>query len=228
MIVDTREPDVIHNLMKKLPDYEAKELPTGDLFEPKMGLLFERKEYSDLVDSVYSKHLNKQLLEMNSTPYTCFMVVVGSLKDYQTAKWARPSSVPRRPSGRPWDTGNHYGLVMSKVREFPKIHWLWCENNHQLLTLVEKALLKFADTKKTTVYDTELMQVEKLAVSDPRDIQVRMLTAIPDVGIATATAIIERVGNVRNVLGMSVEELQDIQDIGELTAKKIYSYLHDC
>ncbi len=50
---------------------------------------------------------------------------------------------------------------------------------------------------------------------------------IPNVGKAAAKALLAQFKNIEAIMELSVEELTQVNDIGEISANSIYSYLHD-
>lgn len=50
---------------------------------------------------------------------------------------------------------------------------------------------------------------------------------IPNVGKAAAKALLKEFKSIDTIMGLSVEELMQVNDIGEISAKSIYDYLHD-
>lgn len=225
VVIDTREPPTIHKLFKD--EGISRHLEVGDIFLPDCNVLVERKEYADLVASVYSGHLDKQLQQMAVLPYRCFVVIVGDLKAYQFASFSSKTSskAARRPR---WSVDSEMGLLASKARDFPTIHFLRAGNNHQFKTLIQKLVLKFSnDRKAPSIDDTELMRLAKIDINGPEDIQARMLTGIPNIGIATARALLRHAGTLEKLMGMTFEDIQDVPDVGEKTARVIYNALHD-
>jgi ERCC4-type nuclease len=95
-----------------------------------------------------------------------------------------------------------------------------------MVTAMKKAFAKFMENRVASVDQTELMRVEKIEIKDPKDIQVRLLTGIPDIGITTSRAIINKVGSVSNLMKFTQKEMLDIDGVGKVTAKKIYDALH--
>ena len=50
---------------------------------------------------------------------------------------------------------------------------------------------------------------------------------IPNVGKAAAKALLKEFKNIEAIMALSEEELMKVNDIGEVSAKSIYDYLHD-
>ncbi len=50
---------------------------------------------------------------------------------------------------------------------------------------------------------------------------------IPNVGKAAAKSLLNHFGDIERIMTLSEEELKEVDDIGEISAKSIYDYLHD-
>lgn len=50
---------------------------------------------------------------------------------------------------------------------------------------------------------------------------------IPNVGKAAAKSLLNHFGDIEKILTLSEEELKEVDDIGDISAKSIYNYLHD-
>jgi DNA ligase (NAD+) len=50
---------------------------------------------------------------------------------------------------------------------------------------------------------------------------------IPNVGKAAAKSLLNKFKNVNTIMDLSVDELKDVEDIGEISANSIFKYLHD-
>ncbi|MBR5952176.1 MAG: NAD-dependent DNA ligase LigA, partial [Pseudobutyrivibrio sp.] len=50
---------------------------------------------------------------------------------------------------------------------------------------------------------------------------------IPNVGKAAAKALLSQFKNIKKIMNLTEEELVQVNDIGEISAKSIYDYLHD-
>jgi ERCC4-type nuclease len=218
LVVDSREPPTIHRLFEKEypTNYQKKELPIGDIFIPERGLLFERKEYSDLVSSVFQKHLEKQQMELENTGLHTFIVVVGTIEDYQMGRrFGRKGSIS-------WTQEHHWGLILSSMRKYPHTHWLFPKNNNQFLTLIKKAILKYDGDITKSIDMTELMTLSKLDANDKESIQARCLSGVPDIGPTLARKILKQAGPLRHLIAMDITELEKIDGVGPHRAKNIF------
>ena len=70
------------------------------------------------------------------------------------------------------------------------------------------------------------MRLAQMKITCKKDIHVKMLTAIPGIGIDTARKIINKLESIDNVMQTSKDDIEAIPDIGKTTAKKIYESLH--
>lgn len=224
IVVDSREDEKIHSLFRE-ENYRKEELPVGDILLPKISVVVERKTYSDLVSSVYSGHLEKQLVQMSKLEMSVFVVVVGTPKDYIFQRMALRK---KEKYTHRWGVEHHIGLQISKIRQFPEIHWIFCDNNSQFKKIIFKLYKKFSEYNYATnpIDYTELMRLAQMKITCKKDIHVKMLTAIPGIGIDTARKIINKLESIDNVMQTSKDDIEAIPDIGKTTAKKIYESLH--
>lgn len=220
IVVDTRECEKTHKLFSDMDGYRKTELPVGDIYIPEHGILVERKTYSDLVGSVYNGRFQKQIHQMSRMEMSCFIMVIGTLRDYQLERFKS-----KQPKDR-WSLEHHYGILASNMRQYPNVHWIFCDNNNQSKLVIQKLIKKFEDKTPQTIYDTDLMRVAQLKITDKKDVCVRMLTGLPGIGVTTARKIIKHAGTLEKLVAMSAKELEDIEDIGEKKAKSIYDFLH--
>ena len=199
----------VDRLMESLGEVEVKTLPVGDCAIPELGLLFERKTYADLVSSIFSRHLEKQLQELENSGQTCFVLVVGN-------------SIPTEHN---WDMKKHYGLLASKNIHYPRVHWVMCRDESEMVVFIERCMVKAQEVKKKGIDWTELMQLEKLRGAESvDDINVLMLSAIPGLGVVKARSILKQIGFL-NIRLMSVGELAELDGVGMETAVKLKRYL---
>ena len=199
----------VDRLMESLGEVEVKTLPVGDIAIVECGLLFERKSYADLVASVQQRHLEKQLMELENSGQTVFVLVVGN-------------SIPTEHN---WGMKKHYGLLASKNIHYPRVHWVMCRDEAEMVVFIERCIVKAQEMKKKGIDGTELMQLEKLRGAESvEDINALMLSAIPGLGVAKARSILKQIGFL-NIRLMQAEELAELDGVGMETAIKLKRYL---
>lgn len=171
--MDAREPDKIKNLVAKSEmKHVIEQLPIGDFVCD--NICIERKEMGDLINSIRTGHLQKQLLQMEDSFEKCFLIISGNPKDI----WMNPYL-------KGWTVNHHLGTLASLAVRYPRTKMIQVENDTQLVNIIPRIIEKCRDGKCMSKYDTELMRYK----IDVEDIKLRMLMSIPRIGLEKAVAI---------------------------------------
>lgn len=207
--VDTREPEKIFNIFEKNGiKYEKETLPIGDFVCE--NIVIERKEIGDLINSIRTGHLQKQLLQMEDSFEKCFLIISGNPKDI----WANPYL-------KGWTVNHQLGTLASLAVRYPRTKVIQVENDTQLVNIIPRIIEKCHDGKCMSKYDTELMRYK----IDVEDVKLRMLMSIPRIGLDKAMAISEAVDVIIVKKGtkelVSHTDLIKINGIGDVTAAEI-------
>lgn len=207
MFVDIREPQKILNLLKKREvEFEARMLPIGDFM--KGDVCIERKDIGDLMSSIMTGHLQKQLLQMEENFARPYLIISGEYKSLAFKPHFRNITVA------------HYNGALAHLIRYPKLKVFQTPNDNQLVDLVIRIMDKSFDGKVVTVMDTELMR----NTLQNADIKLCMLCAIPGIGL-------EKAKTLRNNLHIlllnkdydicKTKDIMNIEGFGETTAKKV-------
>lgn len=187
--VDTQEPQSILNKLDKLGikySYESCQ-PWGDYLYK--DICVERKEISDFISSIQSKHLHKQMMVMEQAMKEqkfarCFLVIIGSHK----ALYAKGEIIRRTRGFNPyatWTQNHHVGSVVAMSTDFPNINIIQVENETQFVYAIKRIIERLENPKPRTYMDTELF-FKKMTTED---IQTKMLSCIPRLGLERAQQV---------------------------------------
>lgn len=222
--IDTCEPQSILNKFDKLGikyDYESCQ-PFGDYLYNKICI--ERKEISDFIQSIQSKHLHKQMMVMEQAMKEqkferCFLVIIGSHKQLYMK-----GEIIRRTRGfnpyAKWTQNHHVGSIVAMSTDFPNINIIQVENETQFVYAIKRIIERLENPKQRTYLDTELF-FKKLTTED---IKVKMLSCIPQLGLERAQQVSKEINltlmNKENK-PISDSDLLKIDGIGITIAQEI-------
>lgn len=208
--IDSREDVRLLKKAKKIfPDYILEALPIGDLIieDDKRQVIFERKSIVDLINSIRSGHLNKQLLQMEQFQYP-YLIVVGTFADLRF--------IP----GIHFSIETQLGTLASILVRY-KTKIVFVSNNIQYLNLAFAIFNKTEDGKILGLQDTELMR-EKITVEDTK---LRLFASIPGINIEIGKRLKEKfdlriIPKIETNLSLE-KELENIKGLGEKKIKII-------
>lgn len=211
LIVDSHEPQKIMRLLKRTGiEYKIETLSVGDFVRGTVCV--ERKDIIDFIQSKRSKHLDKQLMQMEEKYSQSFLIISGSFKD-----------VHFNPNIRGWTVNHHMGALASIAVRYPRVKIIQVDNDTQLVNVMLRIMEKAHDGKMPTLYDTELMRNK---MTD-EDIKVKMLSCIPKVGLKKA----KELGDIINITllykptgePLTKNHLEKIKGVGKVLSDKILS-----
>jgi len=172
ILIDSREPKKIKNFFNKLDDTEICELPVGDFICEEKGIVIERKDIFDYIGSIKSKHIHKQLMQMEQFPHK-YLLISGKLSSVAFAKHVH------------WTVEQHLGSLASIAVRF-NVKILMIDNDTQLCKLVMKIIKKTDDGKTFSLKDTELLK--NTITTD--DMKLKILTCFNGVGLKKAEKLV--------------------------------------
>ena len=156
-------------------ELEATTLEVGDYAVPALGLCFERKTVGDLIQSVYSGHLQKQMLDMTARYPRAYLLISGSFLDYYAD---RGGGV----------TPNHWvGMLSSIATRYDGLRIVQLDTDKLLAKTLVKIVEKSADGKSVTIRHTELLKNQLRS----EDVAVRVLCGFEGIGVKRAQKLLE-------------------------------------
>jgi len=208
--VDTRETPRIFNMLKREGIEHTKEaLPIGDFVYK--DICIERKTIQDLVMSVRTKRLQKQLLQMQENYPNNYLLISGSFKELYF-----------NPHMRGWTVNHQVGLLSSLLVKY-NVKMAQVDNDTQLIKLVGKIVEKAKEGKAPTILDTDLMTIRsKMTIED---VKMTMFMCIPKISQGRAEAIKSKLDlmviNKSNKEPITIENFPIIKGIGRAITQEL-------
>lgn len=220
LLIDHREGKVlplIENICKDIP-CEVTSLPLGDflLTHDTTGILVERKSASDFLSSIRSNRLWDQLLRFmkTSTLLGCtlkrkLLIVHGTFDPDCTAPfWSRLM-------------GAYMEILF--VYDIPII---LTEDDAAFYECM-RILIKREKAGKNDVLPQSRWFRKHLSPNLPEmDVKRYILASLPSVGDVLARTLLDHFGSIRAVANASEKQLQRVEGVGKMKAKKIYQLFH--
>ena len=213
IIIDSREPEDIVELVKKLNyPVEVQQLEVGDILFG--NILIERKEISDLVNSVRDTRLWHQLYSMKlQEGYKRFLIVIGSVQDTV------------HPGITDFYAYSQYvkNLLLSvqivSCLSYD-VYFLQCNDRMEFLEL-----LKLLIQRSSKVEGLKPLKRKKRSIDDA---VVEMIGCIPNIGRRIASEL-SNMYSLSELCSLSQKELEDLKIDNRRLGKKgesIYKMLH--
>ena len=195
--LDTRESSSTKATIHKLIECKDATLPVGDILIDDT-ICFEHKKPSDFISSVFDGRLFSQIESMKENYPHSYVLVSGSIDDIMVIADAahRHTAI--------------IGAICSCFRRGCPI--VFCG------TMKDMADMLLCLGKKHTDGRVRSRIVQRKNIEDKR---VQLLCSIGGVSTKTAVALLERFGSVIRILNASEEELKEIYNIGNGTARNI-------
>ena len=195
--MDTREKIISRYLYNKA-NLEFKPLNNGD-FILSDRVIVERKTAEDLESSIIDKRLFKQLKDLK--------------------KYERPILIVE---------GNDYFRLSEKIINGTMVSIMLDFNIPVIFTkdIEETAniLIKMAEREQLRDKRTISIRTGKKPMS-LKERQRFIVESFPDIGALMAENLLMKFATIENIVKASVEELREVEGIGEITAKKIKAIL---
>lgn len=194
-------------------------LDVGDyVFDDRV--VFEYKVISDFMNSIMDESLFNEAANQSLVYDFHFVVVVGDVRDYCKESWFYVNNRWRNNYGKYLNTylGRYYG-ALRRLRTFTCPIIVNSEDHAFLEMLLQSS--KCLDGK-SKFYTNVTRQVES---QDPVDV---LLTSAKGISIKKAEAIRKHhtINNVYDLMELTVNDLQEIEGIGEKTSNNVYDFLH--
>lgn len=202
IFADDRESKWISEKLKRMNvEVIVKRLDVADylITHSSYTVAVERKSASDYVSSITDGRFFDQLHKLRRSYGLSFIVIIGKPDLYRIKKDAFVGSllsVPLKSNQR---------VIPVHVEDEEDFCLILKSLNKQ----IEEGRLRTAPrTKKTEIDDS-----------------IAMLNAIPGIGEEKARRLLEKLGNVQNVVNASIADLKRVEGIGDKQAKKIYNFV---
>ncbi|RZN64910.1 MAG: DEAD/DEAH box helicase [Candidatus Methanoliparum thermophilum] len=202
VIVDHRElrSNVAKALENKGVSIDVKTLEVGDYIVSDRTCL-ERKTTHDLLDSLFSKNRGffEQLINLKSSYDRPVLLIEGS--DLYTIRNVSPNAIR--------------GLLSSIVLDFNIPILMSTDYNDSAELIYSMAEREQKKEKRTPVVHSG--KTKKTL----KERQEYIVSSLPNIGLSTAKSLLSHFGSIRSIFNADKEELMDVENIGEKTAKEI-------
>ena len=208
--IDYREKEIIHLLNASgIVDFEEKNLQVGDI--QIKDIIIERKTIPDFINSIMDKRLWVQAKELKRIKRH-LLAVVG---DYR------------------WDLGTMTKYRKMTYKQLAKIY------DSAIRSLEKRWFLNvkfFQDDRELTNFIIDIVHLNKLDGSGEfnpynkvfvKDPALQIVCSLPNVGIKRGKILLKYFKTPLNIFNASIDELKQIEGVGEKLAKKIHQSLRN-
>ena len=215
-LVDSREKQKIKAMVKRMGIKHSVTALNADFVlrrwdkpvEDIVGI--ERKAIPDLIQSVHTRRIFKQIKQLKMTHKYCYLMISGSIKDH-IAKMRHSIKLKINPAVT-------MGTLASfAVRE--RINVMWFPDDSTLIEMAFRICVKVSEGK----FGQERSMEPKYEMYDP----ISMLNShIPRVSRKVAKALLSHFGNVANLGQANIKQISVVPGVGTDTASLVYNILH--
>lgn len=213
VIIDSREQKRIKQAKeyytKKKLKVKVEEIPIGDyIFNNQV--YFEYKTIPDFINSVQSNRVFNQAVELSTTPYH-FIIIVGNEKQLINSIDDTRFN-PNRPS---FSKAQFYGAICRLNTVSTVIR---CNSTEEAFGLMQKQAVKCLDSKVC-------MPKKKTKILNPC---VYYLAGVERISNEEAFRIVKhlRINTLKELLGISKEDLLNIDNVGDKKADNILKAIY--
>lgn len=221
VVVDGREPEAVVDALAKHPEVsnvkvsmlDVADLVVGKNLEVEEGLVtgdvaaaFERKTPSDWIGSIKEGKLNRQVDELMHRYSNSYLLFEGDLSEVTTPEHSgmKPASIRGSMA--------KYTALGAPV--------LLCSTPRLLVDMAVRVSRKHIE-------DSDLSYLETGPIEDRQPTAMQMYGCLPGVGPETAKKLYDRWPVPANLLAVGIEELTEVEGIGETTAERIISMVRE-
>jgi len=170
---------------------------------------FERKAIADLVGSVQSGRIFKQISRMKKIFQINYLVISGNKNEYESQlRFARKNLRIN------WNA-IHGALASFTVKE--RINVLWFPDDTTLIDVVYRISTKISEGK----YSAAREMSPKYERFNPQN----SLIVVPGINATMATRLLKHFGSMRGICLATTEDLQSVEGIGPTIAKELHDFL---
>lgn len=209
--IDDREDEHIFKIIEKkeMQEFKSKlgielevkkeRLLVGDYVVTEKNLCIERKSFTDFINSIRSRHLYEQLLNMENNYEHNYLIISGNIKD-----------LAFNPNVS-YTVNEFVGSIASLMVRF-NVKIMIVNNDNQLIKLVFKIIEKSYSTKVVSCI-TKVKRTNE-------DIKVAMLCCIPKLGESKSRELLKKY-KISDLPKLTKQELMNIDGIGNKLSESI-------
>ena len=193
---------VLHEDVEK---FNIEPLETGDFIIE--DCMFERKTPSDFAGSLKKGRLREQVDRMSKSDYHVFVLVEGDMSDFSNLEHTQMPSKSLR------------GMTASIIGRYD-IPVIFCSEGKFLADIAIRIARK-------TVEEPSQIQVSNSDTVKEVPFIVKFFMNFDGIGLETAKKLADEFESVESALKADISQLQQVDDVGDVTAKEIHSTLHN-
>ncbi len=197
IIVDTREKNskILFQLKKAGIELEFKQLSTGD-YVLSDRVAVEYKKGEDLLSSIIDGRLFSQLGLLTNA----YQIPILLIEGFPTGG-IHPEAIA--------------GALSSFMIDFG-VSIIQTQNSEESATILKRIALREQQMKKRTV------QIRKsMRMGNPNEHAIQIVSSFPGINRILATRLLETFGTVKRIINASLDELKEIEGLGEKKSQKI-------
>ena len=201
ILCDYREKKVIEILKELGVEVETSKLELGDFIVG--NIVIERKSADDFISSIIDRRLNNQILNLT---FNFDKVIIAVTGDFELAIAKRDITPSIIPAG--------LASAIVRVENGKSLNVLYFESDYHFALFLKKLDEKYKEPMRE-------FEVHKIKIPEGKE-PIYVLASIPGLGPKKAESILKKFETLKNVANASVEELTEVQGVGEKLATKIF------
>lgn len=195
---------------------EKKWLEIGDYVIN--DVCFEAKSVVDFLNSIQNKRIWNQIDNMDRHYKNNFVIIYGDLRE-GIEQIISKSKSKTAPEIREVMYRNKFLSTMGKICLDTDTQVLWVKDEFIASTII-------VTIAKMQKYERQIIQPQILKRITTDDLRLDVLTCIKGISIKKAKLLIKKFGSIMEIGEQTVEEIQQIEGIGETLAKRILQTLN--
>ncbi|MCD6468814.1 MAG: ERCC4-type nuclease [Thermoplasmata archaeon] len=224
VVLDHRERGIKESVKEVFDNVEMALLPVGDivLLFQNHAVLVERKTVSDFVSSIRSNRLWEQLLKIMRTKRMYgykikrkILIVHGSVLDNLLL-------LDKNLNSRFWASFSGALMEITYVYGIPAF---FLEDDSAVPTFL-RILCKRELSGSNDAFPKPRWFRKKARNLPEKEQRIYFLSSLPNVGEVLARNLIEHFGSIAAVANATIEELREVDGVGEKKATQIYEAFH--
>ena len=233
VILDHREKSILPLIEDLYDNIELSLLPFGDIIlvtDKKRAVVIERKSSQDFISSIRSNRLWEQLLKMMKAKEIFdykikrkILLVHGRISDYLENISILNQDRGENALSRFWASLSGAMLEIIYVYGIPIIFVEDDEAIRHFLRILAKREENGLNDKTPKA---RWFSKKRFSSLPEKDEKLFLLSSLPYIGDVLANNLLEHFGSIANIANASIEELKEVEGIGEKKATKIYNTFH--
>lgn len=195
---------------------ERKWLEIGDYVIN--DICFEAKSVIDFINSVQNKRIWNQIDNMDRHYKNNFVIIYGDLKQ-GIKQILEKSNTKTSPQIRAIMYENKFMSAIGRISLDTDTQVMWVKDE----VVASNIIVTIAKMQK---YQRDIIQPQLIKRITTDDLRLDVLTCIKGISIKKAKLLIKRFGSIMEIGEQTVEEIQQIEGIGETLAQRILQTLN--